>query len=204
MKDAFAEQVRGLIDGGVRRAADRNDHRHAQRQGGAAGGGGSGSRGQGPAHPVGNHHRPQRPDVVRADHRRLLGVGDARPPACRRHQLRARGARDAAIPRRAVARRDDLRQLLSERRAAERLRAVRPARAGNRRVDQRFRHQRLRQHRRRLLRHDPGSHPRDCRAGGRRPGEKIPTADGRPSFKSPHTQFAGLEVLTVRATATSR
>ena len=27
------------------------------------------------------------------------------------------------------------------------------------------------------------------------PPRKIPTADGRPSFKSPHTQFAGLEVL---------
>jgi 5-methyltetrahydrofolate--homocysteine methyltransferase len=30
------------------------------------------------------------------------------------------------------------------------------------------------------------------------PTRKIPTADGRPSFKSPHTQFAGLEVLTIR------
>jgi 5-methyltetrahydrofolate--homocysteine methyltransferase len=30
------------------------------------------------------------------------------------------------------------------------------------------------------------------------PPRKIPTADGRPSFKSPHTQFAGLEVLPIR------
>ena len=30
------------------------------------------------------------------------------------------------------------------------------------------------------------------------PPRRIPTADGRPSFKSPYTQFAGLEVLTVR------
>ena len=30
------------------------------------------------------------------------------------------------------------------------------------------------------------------------PPRKIPTADGRPSFKSPHTQFAGLEVFPVR------
>jgi 5-methyltetrahydrofolate--homocysteine methyltransferase len=30
------------------------------------------------------------------------------------------------------------------------------------------------------------------------PTRKIPTADGRPSFKSLHTQFAGLEVLTIR------
>jgi 5-methyltetrahydrofolate--homocysteine methyltransferase len=27
---------------------------------------------------------------------------------------------------------------------------------------------------------------------------KIPTSDGRPTFKAPHTQFAGLEVLTIR------
>jgi 5-methyltetrahydrofolate--homocysteine methyltransferase len=30
------------------------------------------------------------------------------------------------------------------------------------------------------------------------PPRKIPTADGRPSYKSPHTHFAGLEVLTNR------
>ncbi|HTL00645.1 MAG TPA: methionine synthase, partial [Vicinamibacterales bacterium] len=30
------------------------------------------------------------------------------------------------------------------------------------------------------------------------PARKIPTADGRPSFKTPYTQFAGLEVLTIR------
>jgi 5-methyltetrahydrofolate--homocysteine methyltransferase len=30
------------------------------------------------------------------------------------------------------------------------------------------------------------------------PPRKIPTPDGRPTFKTPHTQFAGLEVLTIR------
>jgi 5-methyltetrahydrofolate--homocysteine methyltransferase len=30
------------------------------------------------------------------------------------------------------------------------------------------------------------------------PTRKIPTPDGRPTFKAPHTQFAGLEVLTIR------
>ena len=30
------------------------------------------------------------------------------------------------------------------------------------------------------------------------PPRKIPTADGRPRFTSPHTQFAGLEVLAIR------
>src|SRR5438045_4638548 len=30
------------------------------------------------------------------------------------------------------------------------------------------------------------------------PPRRIPTADGRPTFKTPHTQFAGLEVLTIR------
>jgi 5-methyltetrahydrofolate--homocysteine methyltransferase len=31
------------------------------------------------------------------------------------------------------------------------------------------------------------------------PARRIPTPDGRPSFKSPHTQLAGLEVLAIRA-----
>ena len=61
-----------------------------------------------------------------------------------------------------------------------------------------FADQRLRQHRRRLLRHDARSHQRHRRAVAGVPPRKIPTADGRPSFKSPHTQFAGLEVLTIR------
>ncbi len=77
-----------------RRAAHRNDHRHAQRQGGAAGGGRSRSRRQGADHPVGDHHRSQRPHAVRPDHRRVLGVGDARagrsPSASTARSARAR------------------------------------------------------------------------------------------------------------------
>ena len=77
-----------------RRAADRNDHRHAQRQGGAARGVRSRSRGEGADHPVGDHHRSQRPHAVGTDHRRVLGVGDARagrsPSASTARSARAR------------------------------------------------------------------------------------------------------------------
>ena len=66
-------------------------------------------------------------------------------------------------------------------------------------LDQGFCGQRLREHRRRLLRDDARSTsarlPSRCLP---LPPRKIPTADGRPSFKSAHTQFAGLEVLAVR------
>ena len=188
-----------------RRAAHRNDHRHAERQGGAARGGRSRSRRQGADHPVGDHHRSQRPHVVGTDHRRVLGVGDARQAARRRHQLRARRARDEAVPRRAVARRDDLRQLLSERRAAERVRPVRPARAGNRRARQGLRRQRLRQHRRRLLRHDaritsarlPSRSPACRRGRFRRP------TDGRRSSRRTRSS-PGSKCSPCAPTATSR
>ena len=54
-----------------------------------------------------------------------------------------------------------LRQLLPQRRPAERVRPVRRAAARDRRAARRVRRERLRQHHRRLLRHDAGSHPRD-------------------------------------------
>ena len=80
-----------------RRAAHRNDHRHAQRQGGAARRGRSRSRRQGADHPVGDHHRSQRPHAVRPDDRRVLGVGDARagrsPSASTARSARARCGR---------------------------------------------------------------------------------------------------------------
>ena len=44
-------------------------------------------------------HRSQRPDAVGPDDRRVLGVDRARPAVQRRHQLRARRARHAAVRR---------------------------------------------------------------------------------------------------------
>ena len=138
MKDAFAEQVRGLIDGGVDVLLIETIIDTLSAKAALARGGRSRSRGERADHPLGNHHRSQRPHAVGTDHRRVLGVGDARQAARRRHQLRARGARDEAVSCRTVARGDDVRQLLSERGAAERLRPVRSARAGNRRARSRI------------------------------------------------------------------
>ena len=163
-----------------RRAAHRDDHRHAEREGRDARSGRGRPGRQGADHPVGDDYRSQRTDLVRADDRRVLGVGDAREAARGRDQLRARRPRDAAVSRRALARRDDVRQQLSQCRAAERVRPVRPARAGDRRARQGFRHQRLRQHRRRLLRDDARSHPRDRRTGRRRAGAQD-SDGGRPA-----------------------
>ena len=185
MKEAFAEQVRGLIDGGADVLLIETIIDTLSAKAALAGCRRDRPRRKGSHHSVGHDHRPQRTNAVGPDDRRLLGVGDARASARRRHQLRARCARDAAVPRGAVARRHDVRQLLSECRAAERLRRVRPARSGNRRADQGLRRQRLRQHRRRLLRDDARSHPRDCRTGvgGSAAEDPDRTTDGRRSSR---------------------
>ena len=90
-----------------------------------------------------------------------------------------------------------LRQLLSERRPAERLRRLRRAGRRDRRLPARVRHQRLRQHRRRLLRHDAGSHRGDRRRR-RRPAAAQPSSTSRPRHLAPAPQFSGLETLTIR------
>ena len=90
-----------------------------------------------------------------------------------------------------------LRQLLSERRPAERLRRVRRAADADRRLPARVRHQRLRQHRRRLLRHDAGSHRGDRGRRGR-PAAAANSRMRNPGIQNSYTQFAGLETLTIR------
>ena len=153
----------------LRPAAGRDDRRHAQRQGGdrrdrrALRRTTNPERGTAAADDLGHDHRPQRPHPVGADDRRVLGVDRARQAVQRRHQLRARREGHAPVPRGAGADRQLLRQLLPERRAAERLRRLRRAGRRDRRLPARVRHQRLRQHRRRLLRHDAGSHQVDRR-----------------------------------------
>ena len=87
----------------LRRAARRDHRRHAERQGGA----GRHRRGvrrarRAPAgDDLGHDHRPQRPHAVGPDARRLLRLDRARAARSRRPQLRARRARDAAVPGRA-------------------------------------------------------------------------------------------------------
>ena len=90
----------------------------------------------------------------------------SRAPPRARHQLRARRPRDASPPRGARSAGRVLRAVLPERRPAERLRPVRPAPGRDRSTPAVVRHRRPREHRRRLLRHDAGSHQR--RGKGRR------------------------------------
>ena len=103
-----------------------------------------------------------------------------------------------------------LRQRLSERRPAECVRPVRRAARGDRPAAARFRRQRLRQHRRRLLRDDAGSHRGGAQGGGGagaasrcRRGLVARRVDSQlPSFQLPkpntYSQFSGLETLTIR------
>ena len=149
-----------------RPAAPRDDLRHAQREGGDRRDrrGAGGTRRRAAADDLGDGHRPQRPDAVRPDARCVLPLDPSRAAVEHRHQLRARRARDAAVPRRARAPRRLLGERLPERGPPERVRPIRRAARGDGDAPPRIRHQRLRRHHRRLLRHDAGSH---SRAGGR-------------------------------------
>jgi len=89
----------------------------------------------------------------------FLDVGRARRAADRRHQLLARRTRDAAVHRRAIARRALPRQRSSERRPAERVRRLRRDGGRDEHVAARIRLRRVPERRRQLLRLDSGSHP---------------------------------------------
>ncbi len=131
-------------------------------------------------------HRQERPNALRPDARGVLHVGPPRAAVQHRHQLRARRARHASVSRRPRAHRRVLRQQLPQRRPAQRLRPVRRAPGRDERARPGLRDQRLREHRRRLLWHDPRSHRRD-RSGcsGNRTPETI--LDPRSSnLDSPH------------------
>ena len=105
LRDAFKEQARGLIDGGcdlllletivdtlnAKAAIVAIEELYAERQ--------TPIDERLPLMISVDDHRPQRPDAVGADDRRVLGVDRARQAVQRRHQLRARRARHAAVPR---------------------------------------------------------------------------------------------------------
>ena len=110
----------------LRRAAGRDHRRHAEREGGA-GGDRRGVRRARPPHSaddLGDDHGSQRADALGTDARRVLRVGRACPAVLHRPQLRPWRARDAAVPRRAGANRRVLRDVLPERRPAQRVRPV--------------------------------------------------------------------------------
>ena len=175
----------------LRSAAAGNHLRHAGRQGGDRGD----SRALRIANPesrvapaaddLGDDHRPQRPDALGADDRRVLGHDRARAAIQRRHQLRPRRARHAPLPCRARPDRRLLHQLLSQCRPAERLRPVRRTAGRHRRVLARVRRERLREHRRRLLRDDARAHPRDR---ARRGESSAPNRSSPASSRSPSVQ----------------
>ena len=105
MRAAYEIQVRGLHRRRRRHPPARDDLRHAQRQGRARR---HRERVRGTGRPAAaddlrDDHRPQRPHAVGPDARRVLRVDPARAAVQRRHQLRARRPRDAAVPRRARA-----------------------------------------------------------------------------------------------------
>jgi len=155
------------------------DHlRHAERQGRAVRGAPRARR----ARPrpagdgLGHHHRCLGPHAVRTDRRGILELRAPRTPDGDRPQLRAR--RPAAAPyveelsRIADAYVCAYRTPACRTRSASTTRRVRDRRPGAR-----IRHERLRQHRGRLLRHHPGPH-RPHRAVGRRPAA-APAAGAR-------------------------
>ena len=152
-----------------RPAADRDDLRHAQRQGRdlrhrrAV----RGARRRRAGDDLRHHHRPLRAAAVGPDAGGVLERGAARLAGLGRTELRARRRADARAYRRhgAGLRHADLR--LSERRPAERVRPLSRRPRGDGAASRRVRRHRAHQHRRRLLRHHAGAHQRDRRSGAR-------------------------------------
>ena len=144
-----------------RPAADRDDLRHAERQGGDRGGERRGARRA--AHDLGHDHRPERPDALGADRGRVLALDHPRGTLQRRRELRARGGRDAPVPRIPRADRVRLHHLPPERRPAERVRRLRRAARDHLEVPPRVRRERPRERPRRVLRDHRRARPCDRR-----------------------------------------
>ena len=145
----------------------RDDLRHAERQGGAVRRAPRARRAG--ARPAGDDlrhdHRRLGPHAVGPDRRGVLELGA--PCAARgdRPQLRARREAAASLRRGTVAHRRCLRLRVPERRPAERVRRVRRDSLRDGRPGARIRGERVRQHRRRLLRHDARPHRAHRRVG---------------------------------------
>ncbi len=106
---------------------DRDDFRHAQRQGGGVRLRGDFRRARAAPAPddLRHDHRPLGAHAVGADADRVLAFAAPRPPVHHRPQLRARRERDARTSRGDLGRRRDLRLRLSQRRPAQRIRPLR-------------------------------------------------------------------------------
>ena len=126
------------------------------------------------------------PHALGPDRRGLLELDRGGEAADRRRQLLAGREGDATACRRALPARGHVHELASQRRVAERLRRLRRAAARHGRAARLLCARGLRQHRRRLLRHDAGPHA--CNRRGR-PG----SAAARPpeTARSPALQRPG-------------
>ena len=207
LREAFKEQAARPDRRRLRSAAARNDRRHAERQGRRS------SRIEGAsATERRTPNRERLPLMISAtitdrSGRTLSGqtidafwvVDRARAAVQRRHQLRARRARHAALPGGARAHRRLLRQLLSERRAARTRSAQydeqppRPAAtcASSRPAASSTSSAAAAERRRSTSRRSPKG-VEVCRRGG---SAEFRTSVGSTTFT---TQFAGLETLTIR------
>ena len=116
---------------------------------------------------LGHHHRQERPDSVRANARRLLQIDRARPAALGRAQLRGRRHASPAVHGRAGEPGRLPRQLLPECRAAQHHGWLRRKPGSDLAPDSRDGDRRTAQHRRWLLWHYAGPHPRHRAGGGR-------------------------------------
>ena len=181
----FDELRRGLHRAGPwvarrigRRVADRDDLRHAQRQGrdprhlrarhqarhGRA------------DHDLGHDHRPLGPAAHGADAGRVLALGPPRRAVLDRLQLRAGCRRDASPRRRRRALRRHARVRLSQRRPPQRVRLLRRDAGVHGGPAGRVRRRRTGQHHRRVLRHDARAHPRHRRRRRRQGAAPRPRA----------------------------
>ena len=108
--DQVYDDLRGSDSGpcGRRRrlSADRDHLRHPERE--SSHRRGARRRARAPALDLVHGHRPQRPQPLRSDRRRVLALGRARQAVHRRGQLLARRDADAAVRGRPRARRSDV------------------------------------------------------------------------------------------------
>ena len=167
LAEAYAEQARGLIEGGADAAADRDGVRHAQRQGrGLCRAPGLRRAWRGAAADrLGHHHRPLRAHAVGADGGGLLFLDPASAAVRGGPELRAGRGADAALSGRDRRGGRDARHRLSQRRPAQRHGRVRRGSARHGLPARAVGQGRAVEHRRRLLRLDAGAYRGDRGAG---------------------------------------
>ncbi len=206
MRDAYAEQALGLIDGGAHMLLLETIFDTLNAKAALVGIEDAFDDARRPpaADDFGHDHRSQRPHAVGPDARRVLRLDGARAAVQRRPELRARRARDSAVPRRARAHRHLLRQLLSQRRPAQRVRPVRRAARRDRAPAARVRRQRLRQHHRRLLRHDARITSARSRGPSTGAAPRVASGGRRHAVPRPVTLLGSRDAGRCGPTATSR